>query len=165
MSDQQTPPGGYQGGSQNPYGPPGDGQQGPPAQYGGHDGGYQTSGSSGGSGMAITALILGIISIIGGFFLIGGYLFGIPAIIVGAIASSKAKKGRAQGRGLAIGGSVTGVIGLLISIAFTVVTVFLFQAADFGSLTECLQQAGNDQDAVAQCEQEFTDNLENRLGS
>ena len=161
MSDQQTPPGGYQGGSQNPYGPPGDGQQGPPAQYGAYDQGSQ---SSGGSGMAITALILGIISIIGGFFLIGGYLFGIPAIIVGAIASSKAKKGRAQGRGLAIGGIVTGVIGLLISIAFTVVTVFLFQAADFGSLTECLQEAGNDQDAVAQCQQQFEEQLNDRLG-
>lgn len=163
MSDQHQPPGGNhpQQGSQNPYAAPADGRQDRPQQYAD----YQQQKPTGGPGLGITALILGILAIITSFFVFGGYLFGIPAIIVGAIGSSKAKKGRATGRGMAITGIVTGVIALLISIGLTIFTVFLFQAADFGSLQECVQQAGNDQAAQAECERQFQDQLENKLNN
>ncbi len=61
------------------------------------------------SGLAITSLILGILS----FFSLG--LTAIPAVICGHVASSQIKKsgGRLAGRGLAIGGLVTGYFGFL----------------------------------------------------
>ena len=174
----QTPPGGGQSGwndqsgwsggqsdqgPQNPYAQSGGGQpgQGQPQAYGG----YQQQQPTGGSGLAITALVLGIIGLLTCIFVIGGFLFGLPAIIVGAIASSKAKKGRATGRGMAIGGIVLGVISLLISIAISVFAVSIFQKADFGSLQECIIQADGDPSAEADCQRQFEDDLEEQLSN
>ena len=63
------------------------------------------------SGMAIAALVLGVLS----FCLT--FVTGIPAIILGIISLTKINKSRGEstGQGLAIGGLVTGGIGTLIS--------------------------------------------------
>ncbi len=57
------------------------------------------------------SLILGILSIV-----CFGFLAGIPAIILGALALNKIGKsgGRLTGHGLAIGGLVTGIVGSLL---------------------------------------------------
>lgn len=68
------------------------------------------------NGMAIAALIIGITSIVLAIIPIIGFLAWITsplAIILGALALKKA-----VGKGVAIGGIVTGVIGLLICIAW-----------------------------------------------
>lgn len=168
----QTPPGGDHPnqpnqwnqpsqGSQNPYASQGDGQ-GQPQGYSDYQQ-HQQHGSSGGSGMAITALVLGIIALLFSWTVIGGFLFGLIAIILGAIASSKAKKGQASGRGMAIGGIVTGVLGILIAGAITAFTAFLFSSAGFGSFTECVNNADG-QSQLDECEREFEQNLEERFG-
>jgi prepilin-type processing-associated H-X9-DG protein len=58
------------------------------------------------SGLAITSMVLGIVSC-----LCMGPLFGIPAIILGVIALSKVKSGVGEGKGMAIAGVVTGFLG------------------------------------------------------
>jgi prepilin-type processing-associated H-X9-DG protein len=62
------------------------------------------------SGMAITSLVLGILSMIGCFFFTG-----LPAIIFGALGLSSIGKNpkRLEGKGLAIAGIVTGSLGSL----------------------------------------------------
>lgn len=66
-----------------------------------------------GSGLAIAALVLGIVSLV---------LFCIPyvavpgaivAIILGAVARGKAKRGEAAGKGMATAGLVCGIISIL----------------------------------------------------
>ena len=66
--------------------------------------------------LAIVSLVLGIASL---FCLI---FTGIPAIILGIIAVLKTSKsaGRVKGKGLAIGGIVTGAIGCLLAVALLV---------------------------------------------
>lgn len=83
-----------------------------------------------GSGLATTSLILGILAVVLGVVGVGG-LLGILAIIFGAI-SFKANKGKS------LAGIITGAIGLLVSIAVTI----LF----FASTTSDLQ--ANQQDAA-----------------
>ncbi len=62
-----------------------------------------------GSGMAIASMVMGIASI--ACFL--GFLLGIPAIIFSSISLNKISKGLQSGKGYAITGLVTGIIGTL----------------------------------------------------
>ncbi|MCX6984494.1 MAG: DUF1559 domain-containing protein [Lentisphaerae bacterium] len=62
-----------------------------------------------GSVMAITSMVMGIASV-ACFF---GFLLGIPAIILSSISLSKISKGLQSGKGYAIAGLVTGIVGTM----------------------------------------------------
>ena len=123
MSD-PTPPGnggdGLGGGTPPP--PPSGGYQ-PPAYQPGQAGQGQGFGQPGygagptpTNGLAIAALVLGILALLTFFTIFGGILLGLLAIVLGAIGVSKSKQLNGSGKGLAIGGIVTGVIGALLSL-------------------------------------------------
>lgn len=67
--------------------------------------------------LAIVALVLGIASIVLSLCCYAGLPIGIPALIVGYMAMKKADQDPQKygGRGFAVGGMITGGIGLLIS--------------------------------------------------
>lgn len=69
--------------------------------------------------MAIGSLVCGILS----FFTCG--VLGIVAIILGFLGLGKAKEQNGNGKGMAIGGMVTGALGILIGVflLFTVILV------------------------------------------
>lgn len=78
------------------------------------------------TGLAITSLVLGILSII-----CLGLLTGIPAVICGHIAHNRARREPAQygGAGLAIAGFVMGYAGIVLSIVFVAIySAMLFPA-------------------------------------
>ncbi|MCK6210800.1 DUF4190 domain-containing protein [Georgenia sp. EYE_87] len=135
--DQQNP---YASG-QPSYVPPAEGQQNPyasgqpyaPAQpyaqgYPGQapfPGGQRPS-----SGLAIAALVVGIISFVLAWVPVVNFvsiLGGIAAVVLGVLALRKANRGVAGGKGMAIAGTVLGGISLVLSI---VVNVFLGVAID-----------------------------------
>jgi type II secretory pathway pseudopilin PulG len=69
--------------------------------------------SGDGSGLAMSSLILGILSLIGCTFLTG-----IPAVICGHMAlSRKSRAGITEGKGMAITGLVTGYAGTVLTLA------------------------------------------------
>lgn len=73
------------------------------------------------NGLAIAALILGIVGLLGGIVPILGWFaspFALAAVGFGIAGLSRAKTIR-KGRGLAIGGLVTGVLGLIAITAWT----------------------------------------------
>ena len=68
-------------------------------------------------GLAITSMILGIVSLFPGCCMASVgimSLLGIAAIVLGFMANSQAAQGRAGGRGMAITGIITGIVGFLI---------------------------------------------------
>jgi Ca2+/Na+ antiporter len=70
--------------------------------------------------------VLGIVSVI-----LLGFLSGVPAITLGAIALRK----KHPGKGMAIVGVVTGSLGTLVTIIgvlYVVISVFLLRRAPFG---------------------------------
>lgn len=83
------------------------------------------------SGLAITSMILGIVSFPALFLCAAGFAFSLPAVICGHIARSKIRKsnGAQTGNGLALAGLITGYINLVCCIGFLIVIIFAFQSA------------------------------------
>jgi len=114
------PPGGYPPMAQSPMAQSPTAQ--PPMAPGGYPPPYAGSPSSGGpsSGLAVTALVLGVIGILG-FWIpilnIGVILLAIGAIVVGVMALRGVRAGRQAGKGMAIAGIVLSVLTILGSIA------------------------------------------------
>jgi Domain of unknown function (DUF4190) len=115
-----------------------------------------------GAGLAITALVFGILALLLCWTVVGGILFGLVALILGFIASGRAKRGLAAGRGLAIAGIITGVLGLIISVALVVVGVSLFNSSGAKTLQQCVSDANGDQAKIQKCQDEFRRKLENK---
>lgn len=86
-----------------------------------------------GNGKAITALVLGIVSILFCWLLFFDVVFVVLALIFGLIALGESRDGRSGGRGLAIAGIACSVVGALLA---TLVTIVIFRAAnECGGLT------------------------------
>lgn len=71
--------------------------------------GYQPTPSS---ALAIASLILGVIGLLTGLMFFGAVL-GLVGVILGIVALVKVKNGTASGKGMAIGGIVTGALGMI----------------------------------------------------
>lgn len=125
-----------------PYGqqPHGTGPQGPPR-----------------NGLGTAALVLGIVGILTSWLFVGG-LLGIAAIVLGAIGRGRAKRGQATNGGVALAGILTGVLAVLVAALVVVGAIALFSNSDFGSFTECVQQAET-QAEVDQCAADFEDSV------
>lgn len=79
--------------------------------------------------LSVTALVLGICSIATTFCCLGGGLLpAIIAMICGGIGVSKANKGEGGGRGMALGGFITGVIGVVLNVLFMIFIIFMGMA-------------------------------------
>ncbi|MFG1790727.1 DUF4190 domain-containing protein [Nocardia sp. NPDC049149] len=143
------------------YPPPPPGQYPPPGYppQGGYPGGQPAwQESPKGKGLAITALVLGILALLSCWTLVGGYLFGVLAIIFGLIAAV-----RSGGKGMAITGLVLGALGLIAAIVFTIVGYSFFVKTGGKDLVDCLNKAGNDQSKIEQCERDWNQNIEDRF--
>ena len=149
-----TPPGGS---TPPPSPPPGHGQDGRFGESGGYGVAPVQQGHQNGLGTA--ALVLGILGALTAWFVIGA-LLGVVAIILGALALGKVKRREASNRGSAIAGIVLGVISLLL-LGVAVAAGLAFFNSDAGQrLVECTQQAGQDQAAVAECQREFEESVQ-----
>ncbi|MBT1192955.1 DUF4190 domain-containing protein [Rhodococcoides kroppenstedtii] len=150
-----TPQGGQYG--QSPQG----GQYEAAPQYAG---GYQQQPpASPKNGMGIAALILGIISVLA-FWTFGfGILLGIVAVILGIVGRNRAKRLEATNKGVATTGLVFGILGIIAGAVFIALSVWVFNEVGGRDLTDCLSNAGSDQAAIEQCQQDFTSNLEDRF--
>lgn len=93
------------------------------------------SGGEPSNGLAIGALVLGILSIPGACCCYSSVPFGIAAIVMGVIAMNKAKMSPMThgGRGMAMGGLICGIVGL----AMTVVAII------FGMSMQLMNQLQN----------------------
>ena len=88
--------------------------------------------SSGGNGLAITALVLGVVALLAAFVPFLGAVVALPlgfaAIVVGLIGRSRAR--RAGGGGLAVAGVVTGAAGIVIALIWGVLASLFFAGVE-----------------------------------
>lgn len=146
-------------GSQPGYGgappPPGYGSTGTAPAYGPGSGPPAGYGARPRNGLGIAALVLGILSILTSIFFGFGMVFAIPAIVLGVLGRGRAKRREATNAGVATAGLITGVIGALLSALVIALTIaganFLFNTEEGQTLTQCIEDAGDNQAAVEQC--------------
>jgi hypothetical protein len=100
--------------------------------------GYASPGPQQSQGLAIGALVCGIISILSVCVWFLSIPLGIVAVILGIIGKGKAQRGEAGGQGLAKAGLILGAIGVVLSL---ILNIALIAGVSFlGSKAEQLQQ-------------------------
>lgn len=93
----------------------------PPPQTGGY-GAYQPAPP--GQGLAIAALVLGILALLSTWIpLVGLFLLvlSLAAVVLGIVALVQVSRGRARGRGLAIAGIILGLLSVVVSVLVHVI--------------------------------------------
>lgn len=81
------------------------------------------------NGLAIAALVLGILSVVLLWTVWGGFVLGVLAIVFGAIGLSKAKDG-APNKGQATAGLVLGIVGLIGTVLFVTLILTTIRHTD-----------------------------------
>lgn len=124
------PPGGYGPGPGQPppgYGPPPQPGYGAAPGYGPQPYGAPPGGGS--NGLAIGALVVGIIGLITVWVPFLGIVLGLVALVLGIVGRKKANE-TGVGGGMAIAGLIMGVLAILGGILWIVFVAALFNAAD-----------------------------------
>lgn len=124
--------------------------------------GGQQPAATGSNGIAIAAMVIGIVAILISWIPILGALAGILALVLGFIGRGKFKKTPAVGgSGPAITGIVTGILATLISVAVTI-ALFAFGATFMGSFEtyeECLERGGTPEECQEELERDVLDRI------
>ena len=84
------------------------------------------------TGLAVGSLICGIMSVVLSFFVCLWFLsvpLGLVAIILAIVARGKIARGEAGGAGLAKGGLITGILGIILSVVISAAIGIFFRAA------------------------------------
>ena len=102
-------------------------------------GGYPGYQPKPGSGLAIASLVCGILGVLTGIFIFSGLSLGLAGIVLGIVALVKVKNGTASGKGMAIGGIVTGALGMIVA-----AVVLVLGLIGIGLLSECAENAVQD---------------------
>lgn len=98
------------------------------------------------NGMATASLVLGIVSIVTGFFGWLGIICGILAIIFAIVAKNKIKAdpALAGSKGQANGGLIMGIIGLIIGVVIIILAIMFVSALAEGSIDAMSDEAMKD---------------------
>ena len=116
------------------------------------------------NGLGVAAMVLGILSLV--FMILFppiGVVLGILALVFGIIGVRRVGRGEATNRGQAMAGWITGVIGLLISVALlAIVGSFIFtHRSQIDTYTQCLRNA-HTQHARDVCQTQFQNSIRGR---
>jgi hypothetical protein len=153
---------GWQGGPAS--GPGGQGWQGGSGgavwQQGG--GGRPGGGTPGTDGVAVAALIVGILAILVSWIPVVGALAGIIALVLGLVGRSRIKKSGANGNGMAVTGIATGAVAIAINVA--IIAFFVIAGGDifgeFSTYVECVEETGDEE----LCQRQMEEGLFERFG-
>ncbi|MCE5289961.1 MAG: DUF4190 domain-containing protein [Nocardiaceae bacterium] len=114
-------------------------------------------------GLAITSLILGLVSVLA-FFTIVAAVLGLFAIITGAVALRRIRYGHASGGPMAAAGITFGVIGVVLAVVVAVALGYFISESGLNDLSRCVSSAGRDPVAAQECGKSFDQHFKDRFG-
>ncbi len=112
------------------------------------------------NGLGIASLVTAIIALLS---VVGGVVLGVVAVILGFLGWGRAKRGQATNGGVAVAGIVLGILSIIEAIVVIGLFVWGFGEVGGTDYVDCLSRAGNDQQAMQQCADQFTENLEDQF--
>lgn len=115
------------------------------------------------NGLGIAALVLAIVALVFCWSVFGGIILGLVAVIIGFAARGRVKRGEATNGGVAIAGIVLGFLAIIVSLVFIPIWIGVFDEVGFTDYTDCMMQAGSDQEAQQQCADQFQERVEDRF--
>ncbi|KAA0109634.1 DUF4190 domain-containing protein [Mycolicibacterium sp. P1-5] len=151
------PPPGYPAPQYGQY--PGGYPPAPPQPYAG----YTPPPTGPRNGLGVTALVVAIVALLSSFSVVGGIILGIVAVIIGFAGRGRVKRGEANNGGVALAGIILGFLAIVVGLAFIAVWVGVFKEVGATDYIDCLQKAGQDQQQVQQCADEFKQSVENKF--
>ncbi len=151
------PPPGYPAAPYGPY--PGAYPPPPPQPYAG----YAPPPTGPRNGLGVAALVIAIVAVLSSFSVVGGVILGIVAVIIGFAGRGRVKRGEANNGGVALAGVILGFLAIIVGLAFIAVWVGLFNEVGATDYIDCIQNAGQDQQKVQQCSDEFKQSVENKF--
>jgi hypothetical protein len=132
MTGPSYPTGPEQPGSAYPPAPPSAPQY-PSQQYApqgyAYPQGYGYTAPQAGNGMAVAALVLGIVSVVLSWVPFFDWVLAALAIIFGAVGISTANKRMGAGKGMAVAGMILGIITIALGVVFVVWVFAVFRGA------------------------------------
>ncbi|MFE1791114.1 DUF4190 domain-containing protein [Streptomyces sp. NPDC059525] len=117
-------------GYQPPAGYPGTPGYPPAPGYPGYTG-YHAYGPGPSNGFGVTALVLGILSVVGCFTSFLAIALGIAAVVFGALGRGKATRGEATNGGVALSGIILGAIGIVLGAVILVIAFTGIMSGNF----------------------------------
>ena len=108
------------------------------------------------NGFGTAALVLGILALLTSITVVGGILLGIVAVVFGALGRGRGKRGDATNGSSATAGLVLGIVALVVAGGLIAVGASFLNSDKGQKLRDCLENAGTDQAAQQQCQEEFT---------
>lgn len=112
------------------------------------------------NGIGVAALVVAIVALVSVF---GGIVLGVVAVILGFIGWNRAKRGEATNGGVAVAGIVLGFLSIIEAIVVIWLAVWGFNEVGGTDYIDCISRAGNDQDAVQRCADEFQQRVEDQF--
>jgi hypothetical protein len=113
-----------------------------------------------GNGLAIAALVLGILAVVLFWTVVGGVLLGILALVFGIIGARRARGGRAPRRTMSIFGAVLGVLGVIGSVVIIAIGASILNSDEFKDFDDCVQHADTQSERDA-CADDFNEDVNN----
>jgi hypothetical protein len=130
----------------------------PPPYYG-----YPSAPAAPKNGLGITSLVLAVIALVSVATVVAPIVLGVGAIVVGFFGHGRVKRGAANNGGVAISGIALGALAIVVGLAFVAIWTTVWKDVGGGNYIDCMQNAGSDQFKLRQCEDQFRQNVEDRL--
>ncbi|MET9530809.1 DUF4190 domain-containing protein [Streptomyces sp. NPDC006649] len=112
------------------------------------------------NGVAVAALVLGILAAVFFWTVVGGILLGLIGLVLGIIGIRRARAGRAPKRSMAVVGTVLSALGIIGGAGILIAGVSILNSDSFKNYSDCVQHA-HSQSAKEKCARDFKDHTGN----
>lgn len=112
------------------------------------------------NGLAVAALILGVLAVVLFWTVVGGVVLGILALIFGIIGARRARGGRAPHGTMSVIGAVLGALGVAGSVVLIAIGASILDSDEFKNFDDCVRQADTKSERDA-CAEDFNRDINN----
>lgn len=113
-----------------------------------------------GNGLAVAALVLGVLALVLFWTVIGGVVLGLLALVLGIIGARRARGGRAPHGVMSVIGAVLGALGLVASVVIIAIGASILNSDEFKDFDDCVRQADTKSERDA-CAEDFNRDFNN----